>query len=85
MVVFGTLGVCGSGRNDRRIFEYCAPAFAQRSWSEGCVGSVSEAIALSSLFPRLWPCPMLGWDPKEDVVEDTVLVRLGAKELDERE
>lgn len=45
-------------------------------------GVLSPAVALNSLLPLLWPIPVT--DPIEPF-DETVLVRLGAKEFDEME
>ena len=74
-------GACDSGRRERRTLSYVVPALVERLSSFAPTpGMDSATMAFSSLFPRLWP--MLGVEPIE-TVEETVLVRLGAKEADD--
>lgn len=72
VVVFGG---CCKGRRDRRMFSYVDPAFAQFPCR-----AESMVTTVASLFPLWWP--MLLWI---DALEETVLVRLGANELDATE
>lgn len=57
------------------MFSYVEPAFAQAPRSPESI-----VIGLASLFPRWWPRL-----PGIDALEETVLVRLGANELEATE
>lgn len=62
------------------MLSYVVPAFGRLPRSIVSVTVVAELMLLASLFPRKWPRL-----PPIDPLEETVLVRLGANELDATE
>lgn len=68
-------GACCKGRSERRILSYVVPALNRFASS-----AASIVTGLASLFPRWWPRLL-----DIDAFEETVLVRLGANELEATE
>jgi hypothetical protein len=76
------LGAWGSGRKERRTFSYVVAALVQLPLSGVSFTIAPDVVEFNSLLPRRWPIREA--DPM-DAFDETVLVRLGACEFDERE